>query len=154
MNIFAVDSDTEVCARWLDDIRLRKMVLESAQLLSNALYLWKVRRTDYGIYKPTHLNHPCTKWAAESEANFSWLFSLYISYCKEYTFRTSKRHGSQKLWPYFYPYYNPDSWPDYWQNSSQHPEMDDVFLAYKLTLLEKWEADTIPVTFYGEIFNG
>ena len=154
MKIFAVDPDTEVCARWLDDIRLPKMILESAQLLSTAVYLWKDRRTDYGFYKPTHLNHPCTLWTAESTANFSWLFALYISYCREYTFRSKKRHASQKLWPYFYDYYDPDSWPEYWQNSSFYQDMDDVFMAYKLTLLDKWDKDTIPVRFYGELFNG
>lgn len=37
MNIFVVDEDPAICAEYLDDKRVVKMVLETAQMLSTAL---------------------------------------------------------------------------------------------------------------------
>jgi hypothetical protein len=57
------------------------MILESAQLLSTVLG---------GPYKPTHKNHPCTKWVATSRQNAAWLYDLMYCLNKEYKWRFNK----------------------------------------------------------------
>lgn len=71
------------------DRHVVKMCLETAQILCTALH------HHHGIeapYKPTHKNHPCVLWAAESQSNFMWLAHLGLSLCDEYTFRYGKEH--------------------------------------------------------------
>lgn len=67
MNIFILDEDPQLAAKYHCDRHLSKMILESAQMLSTVLS---------GPYKPTHKNHPCTLWVAESQANAEWLMTL------------------------------------------------------------------------------
>lgn len=79
MNIFILDRDPRLAAQYHCDKHVVKMILESAQMLS----------TVAGVgYKPTHVNHPCTKWVRESYGNALWLFKLtmYLNeeYCKRY----------------------------------------------------------------------
>jgi len=59
VNIFITDISPLISAQSLDDKRVVKMVLESAQLLSSAIFI----NTGFiysDIYRPTHLHHPCT----------------------------------------------------------------------------------------------
>ena len=77
MNIFVSDPNPSRSALWLDDVRLNKMILESAQMMSTAI---RVLTDDdpaicRGLYKKTHVNHPCNIWLRESSGNFSWLAS-------------------------------------------------------------------------------
>ena len=62
MNIFITSFDSKEAASHLDDLRLNKMILETAQLLSSAY------RHLFGdnelLYKDTHFNHPCAIWAS------------------------------------------------------------------------------------------
>jgi hypothetical protein len=67
MNIFILDQNPTLAAKYHADIHTNKMVLESVQMLSTVLG---------GRYKPTHANHPCTKWVSQSRANASWLIEL------------------------------------------------------------------------------
>lgn len=67
MNIFILDRDPAVAARYHCDKHVSKMILESAQMLSTVLG---------GPYKKTHQNHPCTVWVSESMGNAVWLFEL------------------------------------------------------------------------------
>ena len=94
MNIFVLDQDPYVAARYHCDKHVVKMVLETAQMLSTI--------TGHG-YRPTHLNHPCTVWARQSTGNFQWLYDLGLALGKEYTHRYRKRHKSSfviaEQWP-------------------------------------------------------
>src|ERR1700744_5095204 len=92
MNIFAVDSDPVLCAQALDDKRLLKMILETAQILSSALSnlgYWKSN-----LYRPTHVNHPCVQWAGASRRNFDWLVLYGIALGQEYKHRFGRFHRS------------------------------------------------------------
>lgn len=108
MNIFVLDEDPTVAAKYHCDKHVVKMVLESAQLLSTTCRILDGidPRADFSIqtgrkiitvYKATHINHPCAIWARKSTANYRWLGSLALSLCEEYTFRYGKRHKSQDL---------------------------------------------------------
>jgi hypothetical protein len=96
MNIFTTNICPIISARNLDDKRLIKMVLESAQLLSSAIFLNRDIIYD-DIYKPTHLKHPCTIWTALNRANWNWLFFHFQALCQEYTYRFNKKHKTASL---------------------------------------------------------
>lgn len=67
MNIFVLDRNPALAAKYHCDRHMSKMILESAQMLSTVLG---------GSYKPTHANHPCTLWVGASRANAVWLVQL------------------------------------------------------------------------------
>lgn len=93
MNIFAVHTDPQIAASYHCDKHVVKMILETSQMLCTVL-------NDRGIetpYKPTHRNHPCTKWAAESRENFQWLLSLGFWLCVEYRSRYGKTHKCEEI---------------------------------------------------------
>lgn len=88
MNIFVLDEDPLIAAQMLCDKHVVKMALESAQLLSNV---------NGGPYKLTHVNHPCTLWAATGRYNYDWLVKHGLEICREYTRRYNKEHKSKEV---------------------------------------------------------
>ena len=86
MNIFVLDNDINICAKYHCDKHVIKMILESAQMLSSVV---RLNGHDIG-YKLTHQNHPCTIWARKSLSNYLWLFQLTDSLNSEYRYRYSK----------------------------------------------------------------
>lgn len=96
MNIFAVNSDPVLAAQSLCDKHVVKMVLESSQILSTAHHT-NDSKIQHLVYKPTHINHPCTKWARETIDNYIWLGFHALALAKEYTFRYAKQHKCEYL---------------------------------------------------------
>lgn len=48
-------------------------------------------------YKPSHQNHPSSKWTRSTSANYQWLYAHFKALCDEFTFRTGKIHKSSEL---------------------------------------------------------
>lgn len=95
MNIFILDTDVNLCAQYHVDKHCVKMILETTQLLNNAMIAGD---SEYKpVYKQTHKNHPCSLWACESIDNFNWLVTLGLALCEEYTFRYGKQHKCQSI---------------------------------------------------------
>jgi hypothetical protein len=97
MNRFIIDVEPDAIAQQLCDKHIVKMPLEEAQMLCTVLHLHapgfaKQRE----LYRAVHKNHPCTKWAGETRANYRWAWRLYDAMLKEYTFRYGKEHGAGK----------------------------------------------------------
>ena len=92
MNIFAIDDDPVVAAQGLCDQHVVKMVTETAQMLCSAYH---VATQSPAPYKPTHVNHPCTKWAGRTRGNWDWLVDHGLALSAEYTYRYGKTHASQ-----------------------------------------------------------
>lgn len=93
MNIFILDEDPILAAQYQCDKHVVKMILESTQIMCTV-------QSKYGIttkYKPTHANHPCTKWAGENKENYAWLWSHASALCEEYTLRYNKTHTCESL---------------------------------------------------------
>jgi hypothetical protein len=82
MNIFILDSDINRSAQLLCDQHLIKQILELAQTLSVH---------GYGVYKPTHKNHPVTIWVGQ---NLRYCFKYLEALQQEYYKRTGKTHKS------------------------------------------------------------
>ncbi len=96
MNIFVLDRDITKSAQAHVDKHIVKMPLETAQLLCTARHELG-EDADTIPYRKTHVNHPCSVWARESWANYTWLCQFGIALCKEYTHRYGKVHKCEAI---------------------------------------------------------
>lgn len=84
MNIFILDKDPKTCVSYYVDKHVVKMILEHTQLMCSALFILDKVETPY---RPTHLNHPCTKWLIQSLGNWNYLKELNTHLNSEFKFR-------------------------------------------------------------------
>lgn len=127
MNIFFLDYEPKVCARFHCDQNIVSQCKEYCQLLSTAhrvLDGYPVRVTSVkelnGYYKPkktfttylfedpedyrqnimksTHENTPVARWVMRSDANYYWLLSLWYHTLIEFEDRFHKPHKSFEHW--------------------------------------------------------
>lgn len=146
MNIFVTSPNPVVCAKVLDDSRVIKMTLESAQMLSTCL---RLRNISDAPYKEFGRNHPCNIWVRESPENYDWLFDHFISLCKEYRDRFGKEHDCYRHATVFSNYRSKES--NYNEtmrfcdvSNIFYPDLT-VFQRYALCLVSKWNnAKKIP----------
>lgn len=136
MNIFMTSDCPIECAKALDNRRVPKMILESAQMLSTAVG---------GPYKATHINHPCTVWVRESVANAQWLIDHMEALCQVYTYRSNgKHHKCESLIDYFREEVI-DKLPGIGltppPNCTAYKEEKNIFIAYQLHLNDKWDRE-------------
>ncbi len=89
MNIFVLDENPMLAARYQCNKHIVKMPLETAQLLCSPF--------SEAPYKRTHYNHPCAKWVRRSLDNFVWAFEHGIYLCEEYTRRYKRTHKSEDV---------------------------------------------------------
>ena len=95
MNIFALDHDPTIAAKYMCDKHVVKMLTEYAQILWTAL-----RRHGYDReegYKSAYSGHPSTRWAGDTRANWLWLHSHASALAREYARRyprERKFHGA------------------------------------------------------------
>lgn len=101
MNIFFLDWNPQIAARYHCDKHVVKMIIETAQLLYSAHWMLE-SPLPATAYKLAHKNHPCAIWVRQSLTNYMWLCSLGWWLCKEYQFRygETKTHKSEAhiLW--------------------------------------------------------
>ena len=89
MNIFVLDTRPALAAQYHNNAHCIKMILETAQLLSTAIWYHHNAQdfSSLGLYKPSHIKHPCALWTKTSRANFLWLCELGLALCEEKRFR-------------------------------------------------------------------
>lgn len=92
MNIFILDENPILAAKYQADKHIVKMPLETAQLLCAAHHGYN--ETPYAT---THYNHPCAKWVRESLSNYMWLIEHGIALGDEYKWRYFKIHKSIRV---------------------------------------------------------
>lgn len=117
MNIFFTDSDPYKCALYLDDKRVTKMVLETAQMLCTAInehgglvkkqnglnkrgkpkYDYFFKLSGNKAYKPTHTNHPSNIWCRQTRANYAWLLQHFVFLASQHKVRRGNEHKSFEL---------------------------------------------------------
>lgn len=120
MNVFYLNHDPIISAQEHCDKHVCKMIIEYAQILSTAHRMvdgaedYELRQYPDGrtrkikvyrlddwrddvLYKACHYNHPSTRWARESNNNYTWLYSMWWALCKEYTYRYGKIHKTEEL---------------------------------------------------------
>lgn len=94
MNLFVSDPCPVVSAQALDDKRIRKMVLETAQLLCTVIPQRLVLNNDQLLlmYRSTHVRHPITHWCGDAPENLLWTYRHYQALSIEYGHRFNKPH--------------------------------------------------------------
>jgi len=99
MNIFVLDTDPVIAARYHCDQHINKMILESAQILSSAARKWVAYAHLNQFYKPLQLSHPCVMWAMDDLNNCKWLTQLALSLADErlYRFPNLLPHNSTSI---------------------------------------------------------
>lgn len=98
MNIFVLDAEPEASAEQHCDSHVVKMVLEATQMLSTAHHALDGERAMAGIYRPTHPNHPCSKFVRTNSWSYDWTLRYALALSREYTRRYGKVHAcAEKL---------------------------------------------------------
>lgn len=158
MNIFVSDA-CPVRAAWnLDRLRLRKMILESAQLLSTL-----ARGFNYSsemLYKPTYTKHPCTLWLQKSWGNYKWLWEHAFAMEEIYRRAAGRDHASRVVLVEAYRLLKEGDFPAPpllpFQNCARNTEKGvdfsgepDTVLAYRKYLNARWDGDAKPPQWYG-----
>jgi hypothetical protein len=107
MNIFVLDEDPVLAAKYHCDKHIVKMAVETNQMLATAYHFlskdksWKGFPSD-NIYKITHINHPCSIWVRESEENYTWTILLGLAIGDEHYKRYGKRTKSYEVTKWFF----------------------------------------------------
>lgn len=150
MNIFATSNCPKQSAQALDNLRLAKMVLESAQMICTALRANGI--THDWLYKEAHVNHPCSIWARETRANFVWLCRHGRECALEHHRRRGHWHKSLQVIDAAYglsinlpkgnltPFVN---------CTKDFKHIKDVHQAYRLQMGVKWNEDIKTPTWTG-----
>lgn len=92
MNIFMLDKDPVLCAKYHCDKHVVKMCLEYSQILQTAM-----NQLGYETeYRATHKNHPLVKWVQSSIEHWNWVHDLALDLNEEYKYRFEKEedHGA------------------------------------------------------------
>ena len=122
MNIFVLDKDPSLAAKYHCDKHCVKMILEAGQMLCVAHWVGALRSMDKEIsdfkrvreakafaienansslippWTLTHTRHPCTIWTSENTENYSWHVRLMRALLDEYTMRYEKIHKSETVY--------------------------------------------------------
>jgi hypothetical protein len=144
MQIFASSPDPVQSAENLDDLRYRKMILESGQLMTCALIIHGAE-TCVKVNK-RWLSNRLAKWTAASDSNYRWLLVHYCALLDEFRLRSEKDHKWEQYRQFFTwqancipegdqtPFINfcGDGLKDSHQN---------IHNLYKVCLTRKWKAD-------------
>lgn len=100
MNIFATSISPVESALALDDKRLNKMILESAQMLSTALRRHGVGNGPH--YRSAYQNHPCTLWTGNTRKNYLWLCDHALAMCAIYSATRKRTHSCERVIQFCY----------------------------------------------------
>ena len=77
----------------LHDKHVVKMCLETAQILCTVYDRYGL----VALYRPTHQNHPCVRWAGDHPKHFEWLATHGEALCHEYYYRYQKIHACLRV---------------------------------------------------------
>lgn len=155
MNLFVTDTNPSIAVQHLDDKRLRKMVLETGQIICTVCHLHKWFKTKIP-YKPTHINHSVIRWANSNYGTITWCIRYFTSISSEYIHRYKKIHKTQKdlfilidslISEYFYSWqFQPDSFYNCAVNKKlgiDYTHIKPVAKAYQMYLNHRWNTDKV-----------
>lgn len=99
MNIFFTNEDPLLCAK--DSYQapeLLKMVLESAQLLSNQMRIdFCIPNVKVKLYNVFNINHPSRLWLSSSSGNVFWLIDYALELARLHEKDTGVYHASASV---------------------------------------------------------
>lgn len=107
MNIFYLNSDPKVAAREVCAVHVRKMIVESTQMLSTAHHILDCNNPTSAhlvgnpppsdwyltvLMKPSHANHPSNIWVRQNRNHYKWLAQYTLELLAIYKNLTGKTH--------------------------------------------------------------
>lgn len=96
MNLFRLDDNPYLAAKYNQDLHVRKIIVEAAQLLANCYSIEQLKdapKTQSGnVRKYSHIHHPVSKWAKETNGNWQWTVYHAMYLCEEFYYRFGKEH--------------------------------------------------------------
>jgi hypothetical protein len=96
MNIFYIDENPLLAAKYAANCHVVKMVSETCQIISTAYHFQSTKIPPKAL---THDQHPCCKWVRQSKENAEWLTEYLVAINTEYEFRFGKEHkDAEKVW--------------------------------------------------------
>jgi hypothetical protein len=95
MNIFHLDKNPQLCAKYHCDKHVVKMILETGQMLCTAYQRHYGLKDD--LYKPAYPHHPMTKWVGNTLGNYFFTMKLFNHLLDEYNYRYNKWHKSSRI---------------------------------------------------------
>ena len=95
MQLFILDYNPRKAAQMLADTHVRKMCLETAQILS-AILIKNGINLQGTMPKPHNLNHPIVK-AINTPQKINWVVKYNIALQKEFLYRFEKKHAYYEL---------------------------------------------------------
>jgi hypothetical protein len=150
MNIFVTHPDPTVSAQNLDDLRVNKMILESASLMANAMAYHgapiaalPVNAAGQPYRTVGWQQHPCCLWVKQSKSNYLWLSEHLSELIAEKHRRTGRAHSMVQNHPRLILGMNfipPGPCTDF-VNCTPYKMIPDVIQAYRMTMIDKWKAD-------------
>jgi hypothetical protein len=155
MNLFVISKNPIKCAEYLDDKRVVKMCLETAQLLATAIN----ENGGEATYKSTHVNHPVAIWVRSSRMNYMWTLKHFLGLLKEYKSRYNREHKCHEYIREFIkgidiiPKGNLTEFVNCAANNSLNisfKRIPNVHLAYRFYLNERWRLDKREPTWYAK----
>jgi hypothetical protein len=100
MNLFILDADPKMSAKYHTDRHIVKMPTETAQMVSFIYHdkeLWNKQLPDFIMgFSKTHYKHPCSIWMRESLSNFKYACQLGLELYNEYQYRYQKPDKHQR----------------------------------------------------------
>jgi hypothetical protein len=143
MNIFVPYPSAKANAEMLDDLRLNKMILESAQMLCSVLHRYGVADIPY---KNAYHHHPCTLWAGNTYGNAQYLLALAKWMLLEREYRGFyQRHKCSGVLDFVQKNLSVlvkgPTTP--FENCTEYKHLP-VHKAYKIQLVDKWKNDIKP----------
>lgn len=98
MNIFHTHDCPYESAKSLCDKHVPKMLLETTQMICTAHH--KNGYAPPPLFRAAYEHHPMTKWVSQTLGNYLWTLEHAYALASEYTFRYSKRHACEAIFPW------------------------------------------------------
>lgn len=105
VNIFFTHLNPTIAAEFCCDAHVRKMVVESTQMLANVYHLDNAKhapppKADGKPYAKSHWNHPCAIWARADFKQWDWLRMHAYGLATEFKIRFGNEHACWKALTY------------------------------------------------------
>ena len=149
MQLFILDYDPQRATGMLCDVHLRKMCLETAQILSGVLMMQKISPVS-GMPKPYNIRHPVIM-AINNVWKINWVILYNHSLHDEYFRRFAKYHAYYKLAEIYRKLLFTPGIPDDWQKLTFFRDFKNVVITepdtvkayrtyyrHKKSVLKKW----------------
>jgi hypothetical protein len=146
-------------AKFIDNVRLNKFIVEFEQMLNVAMakhgassdkdLLVRVNGKAFGV--KGHANHPCTVWVGKNRSNFLHMVRSLLEFYNEHIRRGGKGHANVKeniLRATRFAKNIPQGKLTPFANCAAHSDLGisfkhltDTHKAYKLYIQERWKID-------------